>query len=360
MLIPFEVDCDDLSAINCDSIGLRKKDIHGDLLNIWKRIGVLVYNGASFQHSELVKVIHKLPPEVSGLWMAALDTLPRLKAQNPHWDGRVSKTEATSLESDRPIVRIIDETRAYIEFDVPADEDSLLIPPGNLEIVKLPFCSRSAIFLNAVERSGSHMLAKESFKAIWQERFHWLAAAENINHVAIMDRYAQVNCCLNADPHSKSGLERFLSFLNNSATSRKNVTLFCSWGRPSNDSTQGVQVNTAAYRNTVRKKFLSLLESCVRNNGRITNLIIHLLEDNAFKQFSHARHVRFGDYVWDLDKGLECFQGNAFCEQTLTATFKAGKVIAEEYKSKENTLKNIRSKSHEIYEISALTGIVQR
>jgi hypothetical protein len=203
------------------------------------------------------------------------------------------------------------------------------------------------------------MLAKESFKSIWQERFHWLAAAENINHVTIMDRYAQVNCCQNTAPNSISGLERFLSFLTDSATSRKNVTLFCSWGRPSSDSTNGVQVNTATYRNTAREKFLSLLEGCVRNNGRITSLIIHLLDDHAFKQFSHARHVRFGDYVWDLDKGLECFQGNTFCEQTLTATFKAGKVIAEEYKSKENILKNIKSKSHETYEMSSLTGTVQ-
>jgi hypothetical protein len=345
VLIPFEIDTEALDTSSAYAISPEIKIRHDELLRAWLKYGVLTYNGKNFNDSKFFQTIENLPISIRKIWEEAIKNYPRIKSTSTNWNGEINKDILNKI-SEKPSVIIVEETKAVIDFEVSVDEYSKVDEKKQFEIVKFPYTSGSIFFKKSEEKSLSHFKKSELFEVIWQERFHWLAASENIKNIAIVDRYVMQNH-LNWDPHQgKSGLHRFLLFLDKSASSNKNIKLFSGWGSSPHDLTK---------KNQNESDFLESLTMILKKlpNKKILNVTLHLLHDKDIGDESHSRHIRFGDFhVWELDKGLSCFDGNTCCKQKLAATFKYGRTVTKEFIEKELELELNKGKSHKTYTIN--------
>ncbi len=345
MLIPFEIDTESFETREGMPINPDVKVLHDNFLNMWLRCGILTYNGKNFCDSKLSSAIDAMPISLKKKWQAAISEYPIIKSSLSGWNGDISK-EILSDIKEKPSVLIVEETKAYVDFEVPENDYSKIDKVNNIEVVKFKFSTQSEFFKHAQDKSYSHFKKSEPFELIWKERFHWLAASENIRHISIVDRYAMINHLEWDSRHGISGLERFIRSLNTSATSKKYLKLFTSWSK-----------DYSKYPNK-EKTILSFIDSIKEimekiPNKKIFKISIHVLHDGDLGKDSHDRHIRFGNmYIWDLGKGLSCFDGNTCCNENLTATFKTGLDVTNEYITKELALEENRGRSHEKHEIN--------
>jgi hypothetical protein len=345
MLIPFEIDTESFETKEGMQINPDVKMLHENFLNMWLRCGILTYNGKNFCDSKLSSAIDAMPITLKKKWQAAISEYPRIKSSLLDWNGDISKEILCNIK-EKPSVLIVEETKAYVDFEVPENDYSKIDKVNNIEVVKFKFCTQSEFFKQAQDKSYSHFEKSEPFDLIWKERFHWLAASENIRHISIVDRFAMINHLAWDSRDGISGLERFIRSLNTSATSKKYLKLFTSWSK-----------DCSTYQNK-EKIILSFIDSINEimekiPSKKIFKISIHVLHDGDFGKDSHDRHIRFGNmYIWDLGKGLACFDGNTCCNEKLTATFKTGLNIANEYIAKEFALEENRGRSHEKHEIN--------
>ncbi len=345
VLIPFEIDTEALDTKSANTLSLDLKSKHDELLRMWLKAGVLTYNGKNFNDSKFFKSVNTLPISVRKIWEEAIKYYPRIKSASTNWNGDIDQTTISSI-NEKPSVLVVEETKAVVDFNVSLDEYSMVDETKELEIVKFPFASGSVFFKKSEEKSLSHFKKSESFEKIWKERFHWLTASENIKNIAIVDRYVMINHLKWDCSQGKSGLHRFLLLLDKSATSNKNIKLFSGWGSSASE---------LANKNEHEEQFIKGLTEILENlpNKKISSITLHLLHNKDIGDESHSRHIRFGDFhVWELDKGLACFDGNTCCRQKLAATFKSGKNVTQEFIEKELELQLNKGKSHKTHTIS--------
>jgi hypothetical protein len=343
MLIPFEIDTESLET-KAGPINPDIKVLHDNFLDIWLRCGILAYNGNKFCDSKLSSAIDEMPIALKNKWRTAISEYPIIKSSLSDWDGGISKDIICNIK-EKPSVLIVEETKAFVDFEVPEDDYSKVDKVNNVEVVKFKFSTQSEFFKLAKNKSYSHFKKSEPFEQIWKDRFHWLAASENIINVSIVDRFAMINHLEWDHRKGISGLERFIRSLNSSATSKKYLKLFTSWGK-----------DQSRYSNKdgVISDFSGSIKEIIEKipNKKISKIFIHILRDHDFGIDSHDRHIRFGKaYIWDLGKGLACFDGNTCCNAKLTATFKAGIDVTNEYIAKENALEKNNDRSHKKFEI---------
>jgi hypothetical protein len=349
MIIPLRIDPASFKDDLYELFPNQERRNHDDFLEIWERNGLLVYNGINIQQSYLYDNIKKLPTDLRKSWELALLNLPRIKNDKSNWDGIISKKNI-SIFSESNSIAIIQQDLALKEFEISENDYSkiLLTEAGNCEILKFPFITRSEILKSSKDLYNSHIEIKEPFEKIWLERFHWLSAAENINHIAIVDRYALQNAFENTDKNEISGSERFVNLLNRSSTSKKYLRIFTSWGNGKNKEDYGDWFENIFITNLVK-----ILKSQLGN--QIREISLEILKNNDFIAENHDRHIRFDNYIWDIGKGLYCLHGSSCCKEKIAIAFKSGLNLAKEYKLKEEYLhnKNKRKGSHVLYKITS-------
>jgi len=348
MIVPFRIDPASFIADLHDLFPSQERRSHEDLLEIWERNGLLVYNGNEINQSYLLQNIKNLPADLRKNWELAIMKLPRIKSKNTNWDGCVSKKNVlTFLEN--PSIVIIQEDLAVKEFDIPEKEYSLIVKTstGNIEVLKFPFISRSEVFKKSKLLYNSHINTKEPFEKIWMERFHWLSAAENVHHVSVIDRYALQNSFEKVNNNEICGSERFIKLLNRSATSKKYLRLYTSWGLKRREE----------YGDWVEQVYLDKLVNSLKSRlgNHIREITLEILKSSQFTDEHHDRHVRFEEYIWDIGKGLYCLQGSTVCKEKMTTAYKSGIELAKEYKLKEADLsrKNTKTGNNMLYKITS-------
>lgn len=302
---------------------------HLSLLAMWHTIGVLTYDGETFTESRVFNAIKGLPQNLRPLWMEALEHALLESCKN-RWNGLVRKATVPDLPHSVGVA-LVDDVCAEVEFDL--DAESLSAPPvedRRFEVCRISASSSATAFREALAKSGLHIEERETFRQIWDERFHGFAAA-SIKNITIIDRFAlsqHYEC-----PHDQlSGLTRFLLEMDKSATGVKHLTLFSAWTDElrrvvGDDWDEGLRKIEAEVRDVIAPKL-------TRKN--IKRLRIVMLPNGLFGSLHHDRYVRFGNYVVDIGVGLKVLQG-AYCSERSTLSLKSGAQVAS-YKKAEHEL----------------------
>lgn len=327
MLVRFAIDADSL-APDQQWTPAYARQCHVALFATWRSIGLLVHDGESFEASQLMQAVKVLSPKLRPLWMEALEHCP-VDACRSAWAGRIRKTNAMDLTNVQ--VGLVDDACAEAEFDF--SDDQLACGANEIhpfELCRLASASQAAAFSAATKISGSHIETQDTFRTIWDQRFHGLAAAP-IKSITVVDRFAfsqHYEC-----PHDQlSGLSRFLVELDRSATGPRHVTLFSAWTaelmeRVGTDWTNGLSALRTEVVDAIAPKLL-------RKN--VKRLRIVMLPNGPFGLLHHDRYVRFGEYVLDVGTGLKVLQG-AHASERSSMALKTGTQLAS-YKNAESEI----------------------
>ena len=174
MLVPFVIDADSLAPDQALSATVRQ--CHRDLLDIWRRIGLLVHDGERFEDSGLCRAVEGLPQHLRLLWQAMLKRTPPISCRNG-WDGVVTPKVAEKICSVAAIA-LVDDTRAEADFGLKEDQDEtavLAVDDQRLVVCRLLAANHAAF--DTIAMSERHIEAGEGYQAIWDTRFRSLATA---------------------------------------------------------------------------------------------------------------------------------------------------------------------------------------
>jgi len=327
MLVPFVLDADSVVP-DAGWTPAQQSVVHLALLDTWKRVGLLVYDGALFSHSRIKQSIDALPPKLAPLWQEVLERLPI--APGPlEWDGLVGNNQA-SLEVLGAAVKVavVDDAKAEVDFLLREDElFKCLEGFGGLEICRLLAVAQGKTFTAVDALCGQHIQAGISYSELWATRFRALARAP-IKSIAVVDRYS-ISQHFECPNHYLSGLERFIRLLDEEANGPRYVTVFSAWTVELNQRQPQVSLDTIAEE--IRRIGSHL------PRHQIKRVQVIMIPNAIFGQVHHDRFVRFGDYIWDLGIGIKVFEGPAVGE-TSAASFKSC-LLAPSYSNVEVTLK---------------------
>jgi hypothetical protein len=330
MLVPFVIDAESL-APDAEWTPPVQRSCHRDVLDIWLRIGVLVYDGPSLLQSRLYQSIQALPQALRSDWQKMLQRGPVLPAAA--WTGTVDVMSLDQL-ANAARVALVEDARAEVVFQLQdQDEDVRNASGGEISVCRILAANRASPFLNALALSGVHIEPKDRFDEIWGLRFSQLARAD-LKNITIVDRYAisKHYGYQQTSASGLSGLARFLTMLDRTASGERTVTVFSQWTPELN----------APPRKTIGDVEFDLRQILTRlPNNRIKRLKVCMVGKSGFREDSHDRFIRFGDYVWDIGIGLEVFEG-AHAPKRSSATFKTGKTVIESYRRVESELSAYR------------------
>lgn len=324
--MPFAIDAESLAP---DGGWTTAQQIacHKGLLETWQRIGILVHDGQEFQSSRIKASIDALPQKLLPLWQELLERLPVLPCR-PEWDG-LARSDHGCLDilSASAHVALLDDTKAEVEFGLAeADISKSLASYPTLEICRILAAAQAQTFHRAFALSGQHIPRGQTYQDLWQARFASLAKAP-IKRISIVDRYA-VSQHYECPQERLSGLARFLRLLDGDASGKRYVTLFSAWTHELNQ--KGVRLED------VQEEVISMLRRLPR--GLVKQVGIVMLPNAVFGELHHGRFIRFEDYVWDIDIGIEVFEGPAVPRQS-EAAFKVTTQVMS-YREVERVLKN--------------------
>ena len=334
MLVPFVIDADSL-APDPAWTATQQRNCYNGLLDVWQRTGLLAYDGDSLPASRLHRAVLALPQNVRPRWQEVLERSPLLAT--PKWNGSVSKATLGDFVGVARLA-LVDDARAEVEFGLDDGCDESLLPVNGIDVsvCRLLGAGQATAFQTATALAGTHIEAGDKYQTTWDARFKALAIAP-IKLIGIVDRYAigQHMAC----PQTRlSGLERFLRLLDGDATGQRHVTIYSAWTA---DLSGEKRKTIDDIENELRVVFGRL--PC-RNIKRIK---VVMVPNSAFRDDSHDRFIRFGDYAWDIGVGLKVLEG-PFSAERSQAAFKCGPAISG-YKAIEQDLAgNPDTKSREI------------
>jgi hypothetical protein len=321
MLIPFVIDRDSL-VIEPDCSASQYVVSQQLVQEITGHFGLLLYDTDRFETSSVNNAVQKLPHRgVRHLWAQALKHLPKTPIGGC-WDGTVCRQSVTVLEDGNALLALVDDTTAVGEFDFTPEQLSRRFGSQSLvEVCRLhaaPVCER---FQEAKGLAGRPINLKDAHQSVWDMRFAGLVSAP-IKSVVVVDRYAVSRAF---ELGRESGLERLLLRIDATARSPKYVTVFSAW----TNTLKGISL-----ADIVRG-----MEDEWERLRYVEQLTIWMSHSDVFGRLSHDRYIRFGQFhVWDVGLGLKIFEGPEVGERS-SATFKAGSVVAEEYRIVENQLR---------------------
>ena len=115
MLVPFVIDAESIVPDGGWTVA-QQLAYHKGLLDTWRRIGVLVYDGQKFQDSRIKEAIDALPQKLLPLWQELLERLPIVPGQ-PEWNGIACKNQdcMDALSASANVV-LLDDAKAEVEF----------------------------------------------------------------------------------------------------------------------------------------------------------------------------------------------------------------------------------------------------
>jgi len=308
MLVPFVVDAESIVP-DPTWTGSQIRACHNSLIKSWIDYGLLAYDGNSLEESNLYKHIITLPQNVRSNWLGALRRLPILPT--PSWNSRVTPSLISEF-SDVAKLAFIDDVQAEIEFnfDEASDHTYLKIGDSEVAVCRILNAAHAIAFRQASILSKSHIEAGDTFQQIWDLRFKSLAKAP-IKKISIVDRFAIRNH-FDTPQNQLSGIERFFRLLDKDATGDRYIKFYTTWPE---ELQSGNKVSLEEIEFEFRHIFDRLLHK------KIKRINVFLVPNSGFRKDSHDRFIRFGDYVWDIGKGLEVF-GAPFCKDRSQAAFK--------------------------------------
>jgi len=320
MLVPFVIDAESITP-DPQWTRAQLRACHNNFLDIWMRLGLLAYDGNLLEVSHLYKVIQTLPQSVRLRWLELLEKSPLLKAAG--WNSKVTPTLLSEFASVAQLA-FVDDVQAEVEFGFDEDLDEALLTLDGVvvSVCRILTAAQAQAFKKASVLAASHIEKGDTYQQTWDARFKTLAKAP-IKNVTIVDRFA-------IRQHFKnniSGLRRFLQLLDTDATGPRYVTIYSTWPE---DSPNEIRKNIDDIENEVRFIFSKLPFK------NIKSIRVFMAPNSGFRLDSHDRFVRFGNYVWDIGKGLNVFDG-AFCSERSQAAFKTI-FDANSYKSVERDL----------------------
>ena len=323
MLVPFVIDTDSL-APDPGWTAAQVLTYHQSLLQVWQRIGLLTHDGDSFENSKLKAAVQQLPQKLRPLWQEVLERVP-LGACSNQWNGTVTASSISQL-SDITSLALVDDAHAEVDFEFDDDELSKTVRgASDIEVCRFISAGQATAFQTALDRSGMHIEAGDTFEDIWALRFKKLAAAR-IKPITIVDRFA-VSQHMTGPQTYLSGLARFLRLLSRDAGDERHVTLFSAW-------TDEVRESELA---AVKDNLANMITRLELQN--IKRLKVFMVPNPAFGRCGHDRFFHFGNYVWDIGLGLKVFQGPCSRERS-SAAFKTGDAIVSGYRQVEDNLRN--------------------
>ena len=324
MLVPFVVDAESVVPDPSWS-GSQIRACHNSLINSWIDYGLLAYDGNSLQESNLYKHITSLPQSVRTRWLEVLSRLPLLST--PGWKSRVTPSLMFEF-ADVAQLAFVDDAQAEIEFsfDEGSDHSYLNISDKKIAVCRILNAADAIAFKEASILSKSHIQVGDTLQNIWDTRFQSLAKAP-IKKITIVDRFAIRNH-FNSPQNQLSGIERFLRLLDKDATGDRYIKFYSTWPEELPD---GNRVTIEEIESDFRLIFNRL------PRRKIKRIKVFLVPNAGFRKDSHDRFIRFGDYVWDIGKGLEIF-GAPACKDRSQAAFKTIFFEEDSYMVVENDL----------------------
>jgi hypothetical protein len=343
MLIPIEFDLACFTTDRDRKVGIHEIGLHQDLLEVLLHCGVLVYSGDSFHDSPLIQRIYQLPVELRKSWELALQNCARFRSSNRQWDGAIN-IENPHSHCENPTLAIVCDHTAVCETRDGQTRYSLIknTATGDVEIIGMDFVRRSQLLTKFKVTCGALIVEGNDLNSVWNERFLWLVRAENIKNVSIVDSWALLNspALRNIPPAEICGSQRFIKNLAREAAGEKYLKIYTSWGDQSESLSKPERKRAALdYARLLNQE----LEQ--RDNKNIKEVEIIILNQKEFRRCYHDRYVRFGDFIWDIGNGLQCFEGERQCKKRVQASFKAGKLIAKDYKDSEQVLKQSNNRT---------------
>jgi hypothetical protein len=324
MLVPFVID---LLGMKPDPnwTPAQVRSCYMSFLGVWESVGLLAHDGDTLRTSRIYAAVCQLPQKVRPYWIEFLERAP-LVAIGGTWDGCVSPVSIGDFCTSASLA-FVEETRASLEFGLDNDTDELRFVDAfrnAVDICRLIQPNEANAFKGALLKAGTHIEIGATFQATWDARFKGLAKAP-IKIVSVVDRYAATDH-YESDQHTKSGLERFLIQLDRDAIDDKYVSLYSAKTLKLSD--RQIQIGDIAAE----------IQSIVNRlpNRKIRRVKIYMATNAAFRDDGHDRFVRFGDYVWDIGKGLMVLNGPTNRETT-QAAFKSRRFI-DGYKQIEQDL----------------------
>jgi hypothetical protein len=334
MLVSFGLDAETMAEKGPLS-PLEWKRQHIEVLNLWRRLGILIHEGDILAQSCLVEAIKSLSPDVRKLWQEALAKFPTRGAHG--WDGSIRSTSSNKLKELCNVAQVgfVDDVIAEVDFGV-ADGQfcSALGHLDGFEVCRMSSASQSVTF------ARSQLLSQQSIESgavvadLWRQRF--LAFVKHGGkHIGVVDRYA-VQEFWNAGPGIVSGLERVLRNIGNDADHTKYVTIFSSW-------TEALQRLTL---DDIAVPIRAVIDHVAPHKlGKVT---LWMLPAHDFGRICHHRFIRFGEHAWELDVGLEVLCGTTV-RRPSTASLKNCSDV-KRFREAEDDLKRAKSaKSVQIF-----------
>ena len=263
------------------------------LLDLWKRFGILVYPGQ--RDTVIRKTIENLTPRPRKLWQSTWAKVIKNNGRAFRYvssDGvvfdweSIDTTDALAASSDEFELAILEEKRAIV-LDIPDGESRSY---GQVEGVRLWDIDSSEKFSRSEELSSEPIGIGESIKDIWIQRFQRLAAYSG--EVVVVDQYA-------TRYRNVIGLIELLKLLNQDAKCCR-VTVY------SSVDDGGSKVIEARIRAETEK---------ITGKG-VRSVSIHLVENSDFQKYAHDRHIRFGNSVVRIGRGIRIFEGRRVLEAT--------------------------------------------
>ncbi len=341
MLLPMEIDLSHLKSTGFGEPEVRVRNSHADFLEVWMRHGILIYGGREFHQSPIMSQVVQLSPDLRKSWQTAFQHCPRVRSNNPDWDGLVDPADL-SKSVENPTLIIVEDSTAESLYKVSSSDYSALkdVSGRTVEVVRFTCIRRSRLIQETAELSGSQIKSGEKFESLWSRRFLWLARAENLRQISVVDGWAFKNSEVKKEfsINEVSGSRRFLKYLCRSTSSEKYVKFYTSWGGEDSEW-------TSAERKWHGMEFARLIQAEMREcaNGNVKEVDLHIIRQSDFKRIYHDRYIRFGNYIVDLGNGLLCFEGADEVRSTVTSSFKSGKKVAEDYRKGEINLSENRS-----------------
>lgn len=338
MLVPFVIDADSL-APDPDWSPATLESCHDDTLDLWRRFGLLLHDGDSWEQSRLKEAVEKLPQKQRNLWQDMLKHFPSIRCSGD-WNGSVGAQTASALCSNAALA-LVNDFCAELEFEIPQDERETIRRCSNgeqLVICRLQLGRHCSVVKSAHALATKDIEPGDTYKSIWDGRFHTLASATSgLKYVSIVDRYA-------IEQHFKcprtylSGLNRFLKLLNQESGLPTYLKVYSCLTKKWKEEV-GVSIED------VSREVHHILDRLPR--GGIKRLDVYMVPNDVFRREAHRRHVRFArdgfsGFVWQLDIGLRVFEGPVArerCGATFVLSDGTHRRVEEELKNHKGTVK---------------------
>ena len=265
-----------------------QREQHRQTLETLMNHGVLVH-ADEFDERRFLVALGELPQGVRQLWEVALPRIVRRRADPPRpvaVGDAENRGELIDVWSPVTSVALIREQLAE-DMGLGPEEASSVDDETGFEISKFSLTPGTRAFRALRELSQSEIPARSPRSEVWADRFAPLF--QHFREVTIVDRYASE--AMLPSRRRRGGFEWLLGALPQETRSRIHL-ITRSTGPSVSDIIRELR---RMRRNTP--------------GAAVAHLEATLATDSAFREYAHARHIRFGGHrVVTLDRGLTMFE----------------------------------------------------